>query len=41
LATYPVKHKETGEQKEHMDIANSCKAIFKEQFPVIAEALDW
>ena len=30
-----------GTQKEHMDIANSCKAIFKEQFPVIAEALDW
>jgi len=30
-----------GTQKEHMDIANSCKDIFKEQFPVIAEALDW
>ena len=30
-----------GTQKEHMDIANSCKEIFKEQFPVIAEALDW
>ena len=30
-----------GTQKEHMDIASSCKAIFKEQFPVIAEALDW
>jgi len=30
-----------GTQKEHMDIANSCKAIFKEQFPGIAEALDW
>ena len=30
-----------GTQKEHMDIANSCKAIFSEQFPVIAEALDW
>jgi thymidylate synthase (FAD) len=30
-----------GTQKEHMDIANSCKAIFKEQFPVISEALDW
>jgi len=24
-----------------MDIANSCKEIFKEQFPVISEALDW
>jgi len=30
-----------GTQKEHMDIALSCKEIFKEQFPVIAEALDW
>ena len=30
-----------GTQKEHMDIANSCKAIFKEQFPIISEALDW
>jgi thymidylate synthase (FAD) len=30
-----------GTQKEHMDIANSCKQIFVEQFPVIAEALDW
>ena len=30
-----------GTQKEHMDIANSCKAIFKEQFPVISEALEW
>ena len=30
-----------GTQKEHMDIANSCKDIFKKQFPVIAEALDW
>ena len=30
-----------GTQKEHMDIANSCKEIFIEQFPVIAEAMDW
>lgn len=30
-----------GTQKEHMDIANSCKGIFKEQFPIISEALDW
>jgi len=30
-----------GTQKEHMDIALSCKKILKEQFPVIAEALDW
>ena len=27
-----------GTQKEHMDIANECKAIFVEQFPTIAEA---
>ena len=30
-----------GTQKEHMDLANDCKAIFVEQFPVIAQALDW
>ena len=30
-----------GTQKEHMDLANACKAIFVEQFPVIAQALDW
>jgi len=30
-----------GTQKEHMDIANSCKEIFVKQFPIIAEALDW
>ena len=30
-----------GTQKEHMDIANSAKGIFKEQFPSIAEALEW
>ena len=30
-----------GTQKEHMDLANECKAIFVEQFPVIAAALDW
>ena len=30
-----------GTQKEHMDIALSCKNIFRTQFPVIAEALDW
>ena len=29
-----------GTQKEHMDLANACKAIFVEQFPVIAQALD-
>ena len=30
-----------GTQKEHMDIANDAKRIFKEQFPSIAEALEW
>ena len=30
-----------GTQKERMDLANACKAIFVEQFPVIAQALDW
>ena len=30
-----------GTQKEHMDIANSCKEIFIEQFPIISEALEW
>ena len=30
-----------GTQKEHMDLANSCKEIFVEQFPTIAGALDW
>jgi len=30
-----------GTQKEHMDIANACKEIFKEHFPTCAEALEW
>ena len=30
-----------GTQKEHMDIALGCKDIFKEQFPSVAEALEW
>tara|TARA_R100001443_G_scaffold71302_2_gene79627 strand:- start:699 stop:1340 length:642 start_codon:yes stop_codon:yes gene_type:complete len=30
-----------GTQKEHMDLANSCKEIFVEQFPTISQALDW
>ena len=30
-----------GTQKEHMDIANACKDIFVEQFPVCAESLEW
>lgn len=30
-----------GTQKEHMIIAEECKKIFKEQFPTVAEALEW
>lgn len=30
-----------GTQKEHMDIAEACKKIFVEQFPTVAEALEW
>jgi thymidylate synthase (FAD) len=30
-----------GTQKEHMIIANQCKSIFTEQFPIISEALGW
>ena len=30
-----------GTQKEHMDIANSAKEIFCEQFPAVATALEW
>lgn len=30
-----------GTQKEHMVIANECKKIFVEQFPIIGEALGW
>ena len=30
-----------GTQKEHMDIAEACKSIFCEQFPIVAEALEW
>jgi thymidylate synthase (FAD) len=30
-----------GTQKEHMDIANECKSIFSEQFPIVSQALHW
>lgn len=30
-----------GTQKEHMIIAQECKRIFSEQFPIISEALGW
>ena len=29
-----------GTQKEHMEIAESCKDLFKEQFPIVSEALE-
>jgi thymidylate synthase (FAD) len=30
-----------GTQKEHMEIAEACKQIFSDQFPTVAEALEW
>ena len=30
-----------GTQKEHMDVAEGVRSIFTEQFPTVAEALDW
>ena len=30
-----------GTQKEHMDIAEQCREIFKEQLPTVSEALKW
>ena len=30
-----------GTQREHMDIAQACKTVFIEQFPVVSEALEW
>ena len=30
-----------GTQKEHMDVAEGVRSIFNEQFPTVAEALDW
>ena len=30
-----------GTQKEHMEIAEECKKIFSQQFPTVAEALEW
>lgn len=43
--TYIALREKSGTQKEHMDIAKSCKAVFAEQFPICYEALggelDW
>jgi len=30
-----------GTQKEHMEIAEECRSVFTEQFPVVSEALEW
>tara|TARA_Y100001968_G_scaffold317136_1_gene345758 strand:+ start:813 stop:1445 length:633 start_codon:yes stop_codon:yes gene_type:complete len=30
-----------GTQQEHMDIANECKAVFIENFPIVSSALEW
>ena len=30
-----------GTQKEHMVVAEDCKKVFVEQFPTVAEALEW
>ena len=30
-----------GTQKEHMDIVEQCRNIFKEEFPITSEALGW
>ena len=30
-----------GTQKEHMIIAEQCREVFKEQFPTVAEAMEW
>ena len=43
--TYIALREKSGTQKEHMDIAKACKAVFAEQFPICYEALggesDW
>jgi thymidylate synthase (FAD) len=37
--TYIALREKSGTQKEHMDIAKACKAVFAEQFPTCYEAL--
>ncbi len=37
--TYIALREKSGTQKEHMDIAKECKAVFAEQFPVCYDAL--
>jgi thymidylate synthase (FAD) len=38
---YIQLREKNGTQKEHMDIALECKKVFSEQFPTVAEALEW
>jgi thymidylate synthase (FAD) len=38
---YIQLREKNGTQKEHMDIALECKKVFAEQFPTVAEALEW
>lgn len=30
-----------GTQKEHMEVAEGCRSVFKEQFPSVSESLGW
>jgi len=30
-----------GTQKEHMEIAEMCREIFKKEFPIVSNALEW
>jgi thymidylate synthase (FAD) len=30
-----------GTQKEHMDIAEGCRDVFKQEFPSVSQALEW
>ena len=30
-----------GTQKEHMEIAEMCRDIFKKEFPIVSNALEW
>ena len=30
-----------GTQKEHMDVAEGVRQVFREQFPTVSEALSW
>ena len=38
---YIALREKSGTQKEHMDIALGAKKIFCEQFPAVAEAMEW